>query len=164
MCRICITFGFVRGLFSKIFRETDQTNLYFVQQRRKGYGKSKGFSSLVVGTMDSVFDTKPAPFRILHQTPNSEVYHRNIKKSFGFISVKGWLKSGLCFGFLVIASALTEKDIEKDWAWLIENVSPVLHSIENEDEITRFVCGKIRSIIATRQESITEGFSFYFTS
>lgn len=57
----------------------------------------------------------------------------------------------------MIASSLTEKDIEKDWAWLIENVSPVLHSIENEDEITRFVCGKIRSIIATSQESITEG-------
>lgn len=37
------------------------------------------------------------------------------------------------------------------------NVSPTLPSIEAEDEITKFVCGKIRSVIATNQESITEG-------
>lgn len=56
-------------------RDTDETTLYFVLQRRKGHGKSKGLSSLLVGTLDSVRDTKPAPYRILHQTPNSEIYY-----------------------------------------------------------------------------------------
>lgn len=57
------------------FRDCDESTLYFVLQRRKGHGKSKGLSSLLVGTLDSVRDTKPAPYRILHQTPNSEIYY-----------------------------------------------------------------------------------------
>ncbi|XP_023947050.1 TBC1 domain family member 9 [Bicyclus anynana] len=111
--------------------DTDETTLYFVLQRRKGHGKSKGLSSLLVGTLDSVRDTKPAPYRILHQTPNSEIYY-------------------------VIATALTEQEIRQDWQWLIDNVSPTLHSFDTEEEITEFVCCKINSIIATEQENLTE--------
>nr|XP_049695538.1 TBC1 domain family member 9 isoform X1 [Helicoverpa armigera] len=111
--------------------DTDETTLYFVLQRRKGHGKSKGFSSLLVGTLDSVRDTKPAPYRILHQTPNSEVYY-------------------------VIATALTEPEIRQDWQWLFENVCPTLHSFDTEEEVTEFVCCKINSIIATEQETFTE--------
>lgn len=58
-----------------LYRETEETSLYFVLQHRKGHGSYKGWSSILVGTMDSIFDTKPAPYRILHQTPNSEVYY-----------------------------------------------------------------------------------------
>ncbi|XP_013182367.1 PREDICTED: TBC1 domain family member 9B isoform X1 [Papilio xuthus] len=111
--------------------DCDETTLYFVLQRRKGHGKSKGLSSLLVGTLDSVWDTKPAPYRILHQTPNSEIYY-------------------------VIATALTEKEIRQDWQWLFDNVSPTLHSFDTEEEITEFVCCKINSIIATEQENLTE--------
>ncbi|XP_047510083.1 TBC1 domain family member 9 isoform X1 [Pieris napi] len=111
--------------------DCDETTLYFVLQRRKGHGKSKGLSSLLVGTLDSVRDTKPAPYRILHQTPNSEIYY-------------------------VIATALTEQEIKQDWQWLFENVSPTLHSFDTEEEITEFVCCKINSLIATEQESFTE--------
>lgn len=60
------------------YRDNDETSLYFVLQRRKGHGKSKGLSSLIVGTFDSVRDTKPPPYRILHLTPNSEVYYGEI--------------------------------------------------------------------------------------
>lgn len=56
------------------YRITEQATVYFVLQRRKGHGKTKGLTSILVGTLDSVFDTKPPPFRILHQTPSSEVY------------------------------------------------------------------------------------------
>lgn len=61
-----------------MFRVSDATEVsskYFVLQRRRGHGESRGLSSLLVGTFDSVFDTKPAPFRILHQTPSSDVYY-----------------------------------------------------------------------------------------
>lgn len=111
--------------------DTDETTLYFVLQRRKGHGKSRGLSSLLVGTLDSVRDTKPAPYRILHQTPNSEVYY-------------------------VIATALTEPEILQDWQWLFDNVCPTLHSFDTEEEVTEFVCCKINSLIATEQENLTE--------
>ncbi|XP_026329753.1 TBC1 domain family member 9 isoform X2 [Hyposmocoma kahamanoa] len=113
------------------FWDNDETSLYFVLQRRKGHGKSKGLSSLLVGTLDSVRDTKPPPYRILHQTPNSEVYY-------------------------VIATALTENEIRQDWQWLFENVCPTLHSFDKEEEVTEFVCCKINSVIATKQDNITE--------
>lgn len=48
--------------------------MFFVLQKRRGHGSNKSFSSILVGTLDSVFDTKPPPYRILHQTPNAEVY------------------------------------------------------------------------------------------
>lgn len=62
------------------YRITEQATVYFVLQRRKGHGKTKGLTSILVGTLDSVFDTKPPPFRILHQTPSSEVYWGNVLK------------------------------------------------------------------------------------
>ncbi|KAK7864755.1 hypothetical protein R5R35_012261 [Gryllus longicercus] len=102
---------------------TEQANLYFVLQRRKGHGKTKGLSSILVGTLDSVFDTKPPPFRILHQTPTSEVYY-------------------------LIACSLTFSEIEKDWIWLQKNLSDTLTSFDTEEDVTEFVCCKIQSVIA----------------
>lgn len=58
------------------FRNVEQENTYFLLQQRKGTeGATVSFGGLIVGTLDSVFDTKPPPFRILHQTPNSELYY-----------------------------------------------------------------------------------------
>ncbi|XP_063222042.1 TBC1 domain family member 9 isoform X2 [Bacillus rossius redtenbacheri] len=103
---------------------TEMANMYFLLQRRKGYGKDKGLSSILVGTWDSVFDTKPPPFRILHQTPSSEVYY-------------------------VIACSLTYSEIEKDWDWIERNLCDTLNSFDNEDDVTEFVCCKIQSLIAS---------------
>ncbi|GFG40993.1 hypothetical protein Cfor_12589, partial [Coptotermes formosanus] len=102
---------------------TEQSSLYFVLQRRKGHGNTKGLSSILVGTLDSVFDTKPPPFRILHQTPTSEVYY-------------------------LIACSLTFTEIEKDWEWLQRNLSDTLNSFDSEEDVTDFVCCKIQSVIA----------------
>nr|CAD7263370.1 unnamed protein product [Timema shepardi] len=102
---------------------TEMANLYFVLQRRKGYGKSKGLSSILVGTLDSVFDTKPPPYRILHQTPTSEVYY-------------------------LISCSLTYSEIEKDWEWIERNLCETLNSFDSEEEVTEFVCCKIQSVIA----------------
>ncbi|CAK9821928.1 TBC1 domain family member 9 [Anthophora retusa] len=110
-------------LLANAFWVTEQATVYFVLQRRKGYGKIKGLSSILVGTLDSVFDTKPPPFRILHQTPSSEVY---------------W----------VVACSLTHEEILQDWEWLHTNLMDTLTSFDTEEEITEFVCCKIQSIIA----------------
>ncbi|XP_063922284.1 TBC1 domain family member 9 [Zophobas morio] len=119
-------------LLASPFWETEETSIYFLLQHRKGHGGSKGLSSLLVGTIDSIFDTKPAPYRILHQTPSSEVYY-------------------------LIACSMTRQEILKDWEWLFNNVSATLHCFDNEEEITDFVSCKIESVIATRQEVDVEG-------
>ena len=95
-------------------------------QRRKGHG-TKGISSILVTTLDTVFDTRPPPFRILHQTPNSELSY-------------------------VIACSLTREEIVKDWLWLENNLIPTLSSFDSEDEIADFVKCKIESVLA--QEAI----------
>ncbi|KAJ8679994.1 hypothetical protein QAD02_015781 [Eretmocerus hayati] len=110
-------------LLANAFWITEEATLYFVRQRRKGHGKTKGLTSIIVGTLDSVFDTKPPPFRILHQTPSSEVY---------------WM----------VACSLTHTEIVKDWEWLHENLTKTLKSFDTEDEVTDFVLCKIQSIIA----------------
>ncbi|XP_076653939.1 TBC1 domain family member 8/9 isoform X1 [Halictus rubicundus] len=102
---------------------TEQATVYFVLQRRKGHGKTKGLGSILVGTLDIVLDTKPPPFRILHQTPSSEVYWE-------------------------VACSLTHEEILKDWEWLHSNLMDTLTSFDTEEEITEFVCCKIQSIIA----------------
>lgn len=109
------------------FWENEKSTLYFVLQHRKGHGKSTSFSSIFVGTYDSIFDRKPPPYRILHQTPKSEVYYH-------------------------IASATTKQEILTDWQWLFDNLSLTLGKFEKEDEITEFVLCKIQSLIATNRD------------
>ena len=41
---------------------SERANPHFVLQRRKGRG-TKGWSSLLVGTMDAMLDTKPPTYR-----------------------------------------------------------------------------------------------------
>uniref|UniRef100_A0A6B2EBH3 Putative gtpase-activating protein gyp2 n=1 Tax=Phlebotomus kandelakii TaxID=1109342 RepID=A0A6B2EBH3_9DIPT len=110
---------------------TEHPSKYFVMQRRRGHGQSRGLSSLLVGTLDSVFDTRPAPFRILHQTPSSEVYYE-------------------------IASALTEEDIKRDWQWLANNLFRALSEMETEEEITNFTICKIQSLVAHHSTAVDD--------
>ncbi|VEN60967.1 unnamed protein product [Callosobruchus maculatus] len=118
-------------LIANAFWETEKSSIYFVLQHRKGHGTVKNLSSLIVGTMDSIFDTKPAPYRILHQTPSSEVYY-------------------------MVACSMTRREILEDWEWLFNNVCGTLHSFDNENDITDFVMCKIESVIATRHENDVE--------
>lgn len=64
----------------------------------------------------------------------------------------------------VIATALTEQEIRRDWQWLFDNVCPTLHSFDTEEEVTEFVCCKINSIIASEEETLTEGSFIYLSS
>ncbi len=46
-----------------------------------------------------------------------------------------------------IASSLTEKEIQENWDWLQNNLD-CLTAFEREEDVTDFVCCKIRSMIA----------------
>lgn len=99
-------------------------------QRRKGH-ETKGLSSLLVGTLDSVFDTRPPPFRILHQTPQSEISY-------------------------TIACSLTREEILLDWKWIEEWLMPTLSSFDSEKEITDFVKCKVEAIIAQERAPVVK--------
>ncbi|KAL5007897.1 hypothetical protein ScPMuIL_016703 [Solemya velum] len=103
---------------------TERANPYFVLQRRKGYGGG-GLTGLLVGTLDTVLDNKTPPYRILHQTVNSEV-------SFN------------------VAVANNKKDIFADWDWIEQNMMSILGAFENEDDATEFVKCKIESLLANQ--------------
>ncbi|CAG2161932.1 unnamed protein product [Oppiella nova] len=113
---------FEEVLIANAFWVTERLNPYFVLQRRKGHG-TRGLSSILVGTIDSVFDTKPPPYRILHQTTNSEVSYS-------------------------VSCALKKDEIYKDWQWIETHLMPTLISFESEDDVTDFVRCKVDSLIA----------------
>ncbi|XP_046398437.1 TBC1 domain family member 9B [Ischnura elegans] len=109
---------------------------HFILQRRRGNEQPSGFagkdkdkgragsgSAILIGTFDSIFDTKPFPFRILYQPPKSEVYH-------------------------VVSNCLTYDEVKRDWNWLESHVSPTLDSLETAEEATDFVLCKINSLLA----------------
>ncbi|KAK7172914.1 hypothetical protein R3I93_002897 [Phoxinus phoxinus] len=105
---------------------TEKSNDYFVLQRRRGSGEdSGGLTGLLVGTLDTVFDStaKVAPFRILHQTPDSQVY---------------W----------IIACGASLEEISQHWDWLQQNIIRTLSVFDSGEDITSFVQGKIRGLIA----------------
>ncbi|XP_020022775.1 TBC1 domain family member 8B isoform X1 [Castor canadensis] len=105
----------------------ERSNDYFVLQRRRGYREEGGggLTGLLVGTLDSVLDStaKVAPFRILHQTPDSQVY-------------------------LSIACGANREEITKHWEWLEQNIMKTLSVFDSNEDITNFVQGKIRGLIA----------------
>ncbi|CAB1352759.1 unnamed protein product [Coregonus sp. 'balchen'] len=105
---------------------TEKSNDYFVLQRRRGYGEGGGgLTGLLVGTLDTMLDStsKVAPFRILHQTLDSQVY---------------WS----------IACGGTKEEINQHWEWLEKNIMRTLSVFDSSDDITSFVQGKIRGLIA----------------
>uniref|UniRef100_A0A096LYZ6 TBC1 domain family member 8B n=1 Tax=Poecilia formosa TaxID=48698 RepID=A0A096LYZ6_POEFO len=110
---------------------TEKDNEYFVLQRRRGYGEGGGgLTGLLVGTLDTVLDStsKVAPYRILHHTPDSQVY---------------W--SIAC---VFLGSGVTKEEIDQHWDWLQQNIMRTLSVFDSTEDITSFVQGKIRGLIA----------------
>ncbi|XP_064634250.1 TBC1 domain family member 9B-like isoform X3 [Lineus longissimus] len=101
---------------------TERANLFFLLQRRKGHGGG-GITGLLVGTMDTILDTRTPPYRILHQVSGAEVSY-------------------------TVAIATTKKEIFLDWEWLEQNLMQTLSAFESEDESTEFVRCKIESLCA----------------
>eukprot|EP00041_Stephanoeca_diplocostata_P038942 m.1569281 g.1569281 ORF g.1569281 m.1569281 type:complete len:534 (+) comp25299_c0_seq8:204-1805(+) len=107
---------------------------FFSMQERRGNRRSSrmGFFSKIIGTIDSVLDTKQMPFRILLHTPGAEV---------------SWL----------VARAFTQGEIEEHWKWLEENLLPKLRGIDNANDIRDFVCAKVASLRASTDEQDSDG-------
>lgn len=83
-----------------LFHRTNlRSSKFFVMQERRGHGDNSSFLSKVIGTLDNVLDTKAQPFRILLQTPHSELSY-------------------------LLAKANTEPDIVDHWDYV--QVSPRL--------------------------------------
>ncbi|XP_077681915.1 TBC1 domain family member 8B isoform X2 [Eretmochelys imbricata] len=104
----------------------ERSNRYFVLQRRRGYGEDGGgLAGLLMGTLDAVLDStsKVAPFRILHQTPDSQIY---------------WS----------IACGASREEITEHWDWLEHNLMKTLSVFDSNEDVTSFVQGKIRGLIA----------------
>ncbi|XP_068134501.1 TBC1 domain family member 9B isoform X2 [Hyperolius riggenbachi] len=110
---------------------TERANPFFILQRRRGHGKGGGLTGLLVGTLDVVLDSsaRVAPYRILHQTQESQIY---------------W----------TVACGSSRKEITEHWEWLENNLLQTLSIFENEDDITTFVKGKIHGIIAEENKSL----------
>uniref|UniRef100_A0A8D0AEG3 TBC1 domain family member 8B n=1 Tax=Sander lucioperca TaxID=283035 RepID=A0A8D0AEG3_SANLU len=69
-----------------------------------------------------------APYRILHHTPDSQVY---------------W----------TIACGVTKEEIVQHWDWLQQNIMRTLSVFDSSEDITSFVQGKIRGLIAEEGKS-----------
>ncbi|XP_037357111.1 TBC1 domain family member 9B isoform X2 [Talpa occidentalis] len=110
---------------------TERANPFFVLQRRRGHGKGGGLTGLLVGTLDVVLDSsaRVAPYRILHQTQDSQVY---------------W----------TVACGSSRREITKHWEWLENNLLQTLSIFDNEEDITTFVKGKIHGIIAEENKNL----------
>uniref|UniRef100_A0A8C9TTV1 TBC1 domain family member 8 n=1 Tax=Scleropages formosus TaxID=113540 RepID=A0A8C9TTV1_SCLFO len=105
---------------------TERSNRFFLLQRRRGHGHSGGtFTGLLVGALDTMLDSnaRVAPYRILLQTPGSQV---------------SW----------VIASGAAAEEINRHWDWLVQNLLQLLSVFENEEDVASFVKGKVKGLIA----------------
>ncbi|XP_051514386.1 TBC1 domain family member 9B-like isoform X2 [Myxocyprinus asiaticus] len=100
---------------------SERANPYFILQRRKGHGRGGGITGLLVGTLDVVLDSsaRVAPYRILHQTGESQIFWN-------------------------IACGSSRKEITEHWEWLEANLLQTLSIFDNDDDITTFVKGKIQ--------------------
>ncbi|KAF9990589.1 hypothetical protein BGZ75_000786 [Mortierella antarctica] len=108
--------------------DTIQSTENFVLQRTKA-SKSQFLNSFL-GTIQNVFDTKQAPFRIL--------FRRQLNAQ-----------------ALMIAEAETQKSVDHAWAWVQENFVVGLQVLDDAQEKEEWVLTKIRSLV-TRADKGTD--------
>ena len=107
--------------------QTERANQNFILQRRKGRGTS-GLSSLLVGTLDSVLDTKPPPYRILYQV----THHCRHE---GFCLHVQTLKEEGSESFLMVSACMSSKEALADWAWLESDLLPKMQVNSQKEKL-----------------------------
>lgn len=95
----------------------------------------------------SLSEQQPPPFRILHQTPASEVSYCKLRSPFGVSALTESCPSQ------AVACALNKADIFRDWDWLEKHLMPTLEAFEKEEEVTEFVRCKVESILAQQRSA-----------
>ena len=117
---------------SKALWSTEQTNPYFILQVRKS--ETGGITSKVLGTLDSVFESKPYLYRILLDIDNPN-------------------ELSYCISY-----CLTREEVNCDWIWLTRHLVPVLETIEDPKDTIEFAKAKIESLLAQKmpQEEIAK--------
>ncbi|CAB3406669.1 unnamed protein product [Caenorhabditis bovis] len=117
-------------ILAQSFWTCETSSKYFKLQRRKGQG-TRGLSALLVATIDSVFDTRPPPFRIIYDFDNDDVH----------ISI-------------VLAVAVEKREIDEHWDYIQKRIAPAIDGISCEKDIRKFIIGKIESLISCSTENV----------
>lgn len=91
-----------------------------------------GLAGLLVGTLDAVFDSKPPPYRILHQAPHSQIYY-------------------------VVAVGMMLEEVTAHWTWLEQHLLAILCNFDSPHDMHDFVRCKVESLVANErlQERLT---------
>uniref|UniRef100_A0A3Q1B4K2 TBC1 domain family member 8B n=1 Tax=Amphiprion ocellaris TaxID=80972 RepID=A0A3Q1B4K2_AMPOC len=108
---------------------TERSNDFFLLQRRRGHGEpTSRITGLLVGALDTVLDSnaRVTPFRILLQVPGSQI---------SWVIASGELNSVI-------------EEVNKHWDWLVHNLLHSLSVFENKEDVTSFVKGKVKGLIA----------------
>uniref|UniRef100_A0A1I7TE19 MULE domain-containing protein n=1 Tax=Caenorhabditis tropicalis TaxID=1561998 RepID=A0A1I7TE19_9PELO len=117
-------------ILAQSFWSCEKASQYFKLQRRKGHG-TRGFSSLIVATIDSVFDTRPPPYRIIYDFDNEDIH----------ISI-------------VLAVAVELKEIEEHWSYIQDNFIPAIEPLHLEKDVRRYVTTKVENLANNSDEVI----------
>ncbi|CAI5449897.1 unnamed protein product [Caenorhabditis angaria] len=117
-------------LMAQSFWSVEKSLKYFKLQRRKGHG-TRGFSSILVATIDSVFDTRPPPYRIIYDFDNEDVH----------ISI-------------VLAVAVELKEIQEHWDYVEKTLIVATEPLQLEKDVRRYVITKVESLVNDSEEVI----------
>lgn len=109
------------------FWEDIKENRFFLLQKSKA-GENAIWKNLV-GTLQTIFDTKQPPFRILLKYSAKNPMPGEFAKT--------------------IAVGVNLKEIELDWKWLEDNMMSELKNLEDFDDIHVFVSSKVESLVTS---------------
>ena len=114
-------------VFFAPFWSVERANLFFSLQHRVSH-KESGFVAKIVGTLDTVREFKPTPYRILLQMRTQDF-------------VMSW----------VVAVGHNKEEIELYWDWLETNLISTLEAFDDNVEACSFARAKVESLVAEEE-------------